>query len=300
VARTSSAELERADTAASLDSVVTKDAGGDFVELRLSCVTASATCDAPNAGVSLRSVALTVRDDAPPVITVPDIRSPAIGTIGFLVQGQDAGVGLATATVTVDGQLANSALFDGTRCHDLSPFDGTIDLPLGVLCAPRGTAALRVDTSAYPDGMHRLVVTVTDGAGNTTSSTDDVVVRNHLDPVPIPIATAVPTPTPTPVAAARTLATRDLVQLPAKLKLSRRGQLTLSALCPATATAPCRITLRLTRGRTLLASGRGTAAPGRRARIVLTLAKRHRRAGAAQLTYVGATPMTVRLRQGVR
>jgi hypothetical protein len=99
------------------------------------------------------------------------------------------------------------------------------------------------------------------------------------------------------VPTAQKLSTRELVRLPARLTLSRRGTLTLSALCPATATAPCRITLRLTRGKTLLATGRGTAAPGRRARIVLTLAKRHRRAGTAQLTYVGAAPVMVRLRQ---
>jgi hypothetical protein len=298
VAQTPTKELEREDTAATLDGVVTKDAGGDYVELRLSCSTLAAHCDAPGASVSLRSVALTVRDDTPPEITVSDVQSPVHGRILFLAHGQDDGVGLALAAVTVDGKPAVTLPFDRALCRDVSPFDGTIDLSLGLMCAPDGTVPIDIDTTPYADGAHRFVITVSDGAGNTTSSTKDLEVRNHpvlATPTPEPTATPIPLPEPEPAAKKR--ATRDLVRLPAKLTISRRGTLTLSALCPAGATSPCRITLRLTRGKTLLATGHGTAAPGKRARIVLELAKRHCRAGRAQLTYAGATPVTVRLRQ---
>ncbi len=103
--------------------------------------------------------------------------------------------------------------------------------------------------------------------------------------------------------APRRLTTRDLVRLPSPPRVSRRGTLTLSVLCPASAVAPCAHRLTLTAGGRTIARGRGTSAAGRRARIVLKLSSAARRTLArkrtlrATLTLAGASPLAVRLRR---
>jgi hypothetical protein len=197
-----------------------------------------------------------------------------------------------------------------------------------VLCPQVGEVTLLVDTRAVANGEHELTMTVTDAAG---SSQPTYALFDVLNPVPTPTATPTPTPTatatatataaptatatpaaPPPVAQpkpaptavpARPLSTRERVRIPARLKFSRRGSLALSTSCPATASAPCRLRLTLAARGVSLATGSATAAPGRRAQVVLRLTSAGRRALArnrtlaAKLTLAGAAPADVRLRR---
>ena len=180
---------------------------------------------------------------------------------------------------------------------------------------------------------------VTDASGNATSQTWTLGVLNNTEtptptptptetptptptetPTPTPTATATadplgqtrpaatatPTPTPTATAAPKPLRTVDLVKPPKPLKVSRSGTITVSVLCPATSTVSCAPRLTLTASvprKATIATGRGTARPGMRARITLRLSSAARRVVArkgslsATLTLRGATPTTVRLRR---
>jgi hypothetical protein len=311
-ARTSSTLLERQDAATTADGVVTFDADGTYVDLGLDCTTAP-RCDAPSASVDLRSAALTVRDDTPPVASSISIPSPATGLVAIALPATDSGVGLYSATTSVDGQLVAGARYGSEfgRCSELSPFDGTIDLELP-MCTKQGTAFMSVDTSALADGHHELQVAVLDGAGNATTKTYELEARNHpvtptptatataeptASPITLPAAVVTATPTPTPLAKPTTAA---LVRLPKRV--SRKGVYSVSVLCPATSPRSCahRLTLKA-QGKTI-ATGKGSSKPGRRVQIALKLTSAARRALArertltATLTLSGAAPTTVRLR----
>jgi hypothetical protein len=308
-ARTSAAALERENNGVALDGVVRRSAGGTFVELGLRC-DFPPRCDASTAAVDFRFATLTLEDKSPPTVNIAGLRNPAGGVMQLRVTASDGGAGLASVRAAVDGATVASTGFAGWACRELSPFDGTIDLALAQDCAPQGTVSLDIDTTVLTDAAHRLTVSVTDAAGNASSSDFDVTVRNELPadpPAPPPAPRPVP-PTPAPPAgppATPTSApsTRALVSIPRRLAVSRRGRLALRVLCPAVATAPCRQLLTLTAGGRTLARGSGTAAPGRRVRITLRLSAGARRTLArrgtlrATLTLAGATPAAVRLRQ---
>jgi hypothetical protein len=304
VARTSSVDLEREDAGSERDGVVSAAASGEFVELRLSCATEAERCEAPDAGVDFRFATLTVRDDTPPSLTVDGLPAPARGAVDVVVRASDAGIGLARATLSVDGQPVATRDFDPARCRELSPLDATIDLNLSLACTRSGTMTFPLDTTGFADGEHRLEVSVVDGAGNRRTSQHLLRVQNAVSGGP-PMPPAPPAPPARPAATPRppVPTTRQLVRLPKRLVVSRRGTVTLSVLCPATATQPCRHQLELIERGLTVAKGRGTAAPGRRVRITLklsraarrTLARRHRLD--ATLSLLGARgAVAVRLR----
>jgi hypothetical protein len=156
--------------------------GGGFVSVGVSC-SAADRCAAPSAtpiGVDLDAVAVTVDDVDAPRGAVGGIVSPASGTLNLNVRATDSGVGLARVEATVDGALAASAALGGAGCADLSPDDAAVDLPLGGGCPAAVTdLQLPVPTPTLGDGAHRLRVTATDAAGNTTVLVDqDLNVSN--------------------------------------------------------------------------------------------------------------------------
>ncbi len=308
-ARTSHGEVERENAGLRLDAPVDVAATGEYVELRLACAT-SPRCTVPAAGVNFRSATITVRDTTAPSATITGIRDR--GAFDVDVRATDNGIGLATSTLSVDGQLVVARSFDSTRCRDLSPFDPTKDYSLSLGCTPSGRVILPLDTRNYVDGPHRLTVVVTDGAGNVRSSEQTIEFANMPPPAatatstPAPAPTTVPTPQPTATAtsAPRVPTVREMVTVPKRLSVSRRGSLSLSILCPKDRPLTCRHRLTLAYQGREIGTGRGTSSPGRRVRVTLKLTRaaqrtlQRRRSLVVTLIIDGArSPIAVRLRR---
>ena len=168
-----------------LSGAVSFATSGNEVDLELSCGAApGASCAQPpgSVGLELSSLGLTVTDSEPPLVAVSGVDSPVSGPLPLLVTATDGGLGLASATATLDGQTVASVTFGGASCAPLASGDGEMNLPLGADCPSAVTnVPLTVSTSNVPDGPHQLVVTVTDIAGNATTAVDEsIIVRNHI------------------------------------------------------------------------------------------------------------------------
>ncbi len=169
---------------------------GDEVDLELSCAAVpGASCAEPAdpVGLELSSLGLTVTDSQPPHVAVAGVDSPVAGPLPLMVTATDGGLGLASATATLDGQAVASATFDGGNCSPLAAGNGETNLPLDADC-PTSVAdvPLTVATANVPDGQHQLVVTVTDVAGNTTTAVNEAItVRNHITVAPSTVLLAV-------------------------------------------------------------------------------------------------------------
>lgn len=170
-------------------------ANGSFVNVDLYCDPASPNCEEPvpaafpvdlmgpaveTVGLELSSVALVVTDDAPPEAAVSGVASPSAGVLGLGLTATDPGLGLASASASVDGTTVASTTFQSGGCAPLSGGAG-LNLALDAPCPTTvSNVPLPVDTTKYPDGPHHLVVTVTDIAGNTTTPVDQTIqVLNH-------------------------------------------------------------------------------------------------------------------------
>ena len=92
-----------------------------------------------------------VPDTTAPTGAVVGVRDPASGTLQLLIYATDAGAGLASAEVSLDGDSVSFAQLAGSSVSG-------VPLP--------------VDTHAVSDGSHQLVVEVTDAAGNTAKLLD--------------------------------------------------------------------------------------------------------------------------------
>jgi hypothetical protein len=189
---TSDGTLEHAalddDPPVALSGTATFPATGTWVRLGVGCdLSADVSCAGGAdgvVGVAASALALTVDDGAAPHGAVGGLRSPAAGTLPLTLRATDAGLGLASAAVTVDGRPAAAADLRTSTCTELSPGDAGVDLRLDAACATSvADVALPVDTTAFADGPHHVRVTVTDAAGNAaTVVDDDVTVRNHPKP----------------------------------------------------------------------------------------------------------------------
>jgi hypothetical protein len=311
-ARTSSASLESLDQRATLDGVFTAPASGQWVELGLRCDEDPAThCDAAGTGVDFRFAALAARDEAKPSFTVSGVPNFAAGMLDLVLDARDSGLGLASAGATLAGAPAAAVKLGQSFCAELSPGDATIDLPLAEDCPTASRVVLAVDTTAVPDGTHRLELTVADGAGNANVRGYDVKVLNHpamITPTPTPSPppgkpVAVPPPKPEPVTNA------GVLKVPKQYAVSRTGSFKVDASCPAAAPASCTLRLKLSArlpGRTkaaTIASARKTAKPGAGAKLTLKLSSSARKALVSKrkltavLTLAGAAPVTVRLKR---
>jgi hypothetical protein len=307
-ARTSTIALEALDQRATLDGTFSAPASGKWVELGLRCDGDPATpCD--GAGVDFRFAALAVRDEAKPSFTVGGVPNFAAGKVDLTLDARDSGLGLASAGATLAGAPAAAVKLGQGLCTELSPGDATIDLPLAEDCPASSRFVLAVDTTAVPDGTHRLELTVADGAGNANVRGYDVKVLNHPA-----IATPTPTPSGKPVAVppAPTLepvVNVGVLRVPKQYTVSRTGSFKVDASCPAAAPASCTLRLKLSAklpGRkkaATIATARKTAKPGLGAKITLKLSASARKALvkkrklSAVLTLAGAAPVTVQLKR---
>lgn len=118
-------------------------------------------------------------DTTAPTGAVGGVRNPASGTLGLQLYASDAGVGLANAEATLDGQSAFDRLGSGA-CpeHPTSEPPPSVECPESVSAVP-----LSLDTRAIADGSHRLVVRVTDAAANTATLLDQMIVVKNTPPV---------------------------------------------------------------------------------------------------------------------
>ena len=255
--------------------------------------------------MNFRSATLTVRDTAAPTMTMSGIRDQ--GAFEIDLRAADGGIGVAIATVSVDGQHVVTRAFDSSRCRDLTPFDATKDISLSLGCAPSGRVALPVDTRNYADGPHRLTVAVTDGAGNVRSSEQTIEFANGAPPAATatPAATTVPAPGPTTATppTARVATVREIVTIPKRLSVSRGGSVSLSVLCPKDRAQTCRHRLTIAYQGREIGTGRGSSSPGRRVRVTIKLTRAaqrtvKRRSIKATLIVDGARrPAAIRLRR---
>ena len=170
-------------------------ASGSFVNIELYCDPRAANCEEPvpagvsvdpagpaaeTVGLELSSVELVVEDDAPPAASVSGVSSPAAGILSLELAAIDPGLGLASASASVDGTTVASTTFQSGGCAPLSSGAG-LNLALDAPCpATVSDVPLPVDTTKYADGPHHLVVTVTDVAGNTVTPVNETIhVLNH-------------------------------------------------------------------------------------------------------------------------
>jgi len=135
--------------------------------------------------------------------TVSDIEgelataSTLAGTADLAFHASDSGSGVYQAVFAVDGtEVGRTVLDSSSHCRDVGQ---TIDgLPAFLYlqpCAPSLNADLQFDTTALSDGMHHLVVSVTNAAGNSTVALDrKIAVANHPQAPPAPETGAPETP----------------------------------------------------------------------------------------------------------
>jgi hypothetical protein len=140
--------------------------------------------------VYLYAADLTLEQSAQPVVenvggelkTAPTLS----GTKDISFEAADPGSGVYQAVFMLDGREAGRTLLseNGGRCRDVG--QTTDGLPAFLYlqpCAASLSADVPFDTSAFPDGSHHLVVSVTDAAGNAGVALDRTVdFLNH--PVP--------------------------------------------------------------------------------------------------------------------
>jgi hypothetical protein len=160
-------------------------------------VTFDVTCPVACSGATVSAIGFRVSDTDAPGGSVGGVRSPAADTLALEVIARDVGVGLRNAAAYVDNQLVAEGHFGDPGCQDLSPSSPGVDLPFGLIgqndqgfppqpvgCLTRGTTSLTVNTRAFGDGMHRLVVAVADLAGNVSVLSDQQVEFDNPDVVP--------------------------------------------------------------------------------------------------------------------
>ncbi|HXA54506.1 MAG TPA: hypothetical protein VNV37_06490 [Solirubrobacteraceae bacterium] len=98
----------------------------------------------------------------------------------------DFGSGVYEAIVAVDGQVVEHRIIDeqGGRCRSLGgTSDGLNAFLYTKPCPAEASADLSLNTTAFTNGEHHLVVTVTDAAGNTATVLDrEVTVANPPPP----------------------------------------------------------------------------------------------------------------------
>jgi hypothetical protein len=132
--------------------------------------TAAATALVAAAVLLLRGPARAAEspDTTAPTGAVAGVRDPASGTLQLLLYATDAGAGLASAEATLDGDSASFAQLAGSSVSG-------VPLP--------------VNTHAFSDGAHKLVVEVTDAAGNSAKVLDRPLTVSNIRPPSGPTAT---------------------------------------------------------------------------------------------------------------
>lgn len=110
------------------------------------------------------------------------------GTSDVAFHATDQGSGVYEAIVEVDGQAIEHEVINENsgRCHNVG---GTTDgLPAFLYtqpCPAEASADLPLDTTALTNGLHHLIVSVTDAAGNVATVLDrEITLANQLPVTP--------------------------------------------------------------------------------------------------------------------
>jgi hypothetical protein len=177
-----SAALDEPLTDKSLGGELVREAMGSFVRVSVSCALGGGqSCPAPSeggtVGVEVSSVALGVRDEAPPTGAVGGVRSPVEpgATLELLLDASDSGLGLANAEASIEGRTVAFVRLGTGSCPEHPSLSETIEMPLGAAGCPGSVSEVPLSVPVGGAGLHRLRVTVTDAAGNTTTLVDQTI-----------------------------------------------------------------------------------------------------------------------------
>lgn len=160
-------------------------AAGEYVSLGVGCSLPSGERCASSAtgtvGVEVSSIVLGVLDSSPPAGTISGVQSPVVGgtALHLRLDASDSGLGLADAEVSLDGQTETVVRLGGSSCPEHPAANATINLAYGAEC-PRSVSGVPLSVNTGPVGAHRLRVSVTDAAGNTTTLLEETIdVEGH-------------------------------------------------------------------------------------------------------------------------
>ncbi len=140
--------------------------------------------------IELFAADIVLSQSTPPTVSAVSgglAEDPSVqGTTDVAFHAADSGSGVYEALIQVDGQLVSHTVLneDGGRCHDVG---GTTDgLPAFLYtqpCPAAVSADVPFDTTGLANGVHHLVVTVTDAAGNAATVLErELTVANPLPP----------------------------------------------------------------------------------------------------------------------
>jgi hypothetical protein len=104
------------------------------------------------------------------------------GTADLAFHASDSGSGVYQAVFTLDGsEVGRTVLDSSSHCRDVGQTSDGLPAFLYLQpCAPALNADLQFDTTAFSDGTHHLLVSVTNAAGNSTVALDrKIAVLNH-------------------------------------------------------------------------------------------------------------------------
>ena len=147
--------------------------------------------------IELFAADLVLSQSTPPTVSAVSgglAEDPSVqGTADVAFHAADSGSGVYEALIQVDGKLVSHTVLneDGGRCRNVG---GTTDgLPAFLYtqpCPAAVSADVPFDTTELSNGVHHLVVTVTDAAGNAATVLErELTVANPLPPGGPPPAT---------------------------------------------------------------------------------------------------------------
>ena len=131
------------------------------------------TCTTP-IRLEARSVAITLRDDTPPIpsnlrgsLFAAEAKS---GTVDVAFDVTDRGGGVYRTVTTIDGKLYEAKPVALGACADIDPSNSNPYEFAGAVPCPLSQVGLTstIDTTKLTDGVHTIGVSVEDAAGNST------------------------------------------------------------------------------------------------------------------------------------
>jgi hypothetical protein len=139
--------------------------------------------------VYLYAADLTLEQSAPPTATNVSgelaSASTVTGTSDVAFDASDPGSGVYEAVFSVDGQVVQSAVVDenGGRCRNAGQTTDGLAAFLYVQPCPASVSAdVGFDSTRVANGVHHLVVSVTDAAGNTATVLDRTIDVENAPP----------------------------------------------------------------------------------------------------------------------
>ncbi len=154
--------------------------GGSHLYINASCSSASCPSDSGDEQghavvVYVYAADIALEEQASPTISEPsgelDGSEPLSGTASLFFKASDSGSGVYEETVTVDGKALTSQVIDETELCKEVPVpaeDGPAFLSAQP-CPASANGHVSLDTTQLSNGVHHLLVEVTDAAGNATT-----------------------------------------------------------------------------------------------------------------------------------